>query len=558
LAQVLLAWHRAPHKWCAPVRLTMASSDKEPILPVGETPMPTADVALKPLISWHCFWCCVVPSWFAITIVCILTHGVVAASVVGAMPVLMLASFLVLHICARNSFQLWALQRPEHLFARLFLPSVEVLQSFYMGWNGTKLELDKLSLPVPPPWCILKQRWGGMNFCASGEVWMGSFADVERALTQPQARTSNLGEHPLLWECLPDVARSRCVFLLALSDVGAGGTGIHSALKSCLIHYFWGEGLQSRLKDSTTERLVAAFVEDYKSMPHGSGEAFFTDYDRGLIPFVVKYLHYVLLGITSDDPATHHKLMTACTERRKTQTSGSMVLDIISRYTTDAKNLLYFLTPMGYMLTFQRKELDEVIAIYENSPALANFKDGNPAFFNMTRRECAALMVSIVRIAGFQGTQLLLTTLLGGIPFPAYPGTNLSAFRVTDVLDKLDLGDPAALKRYIMESVRLAAPVTISHRVSTGSFRCNINGKSYTFPKGTKIAIPICMANVDAEYWGPTTFDFDMDRPRLAESFMGFNSVGGRSNGRECPGKDLVMNLAVELLQRVGRARRST
>jgi hypothetical protein len=40
--------------------------------------------------------------------------------------------------------------------------------------------------------------------------------------------------------------------------------------------------------------------------------------------------------------------------------------------------------------------------------------------------------------------------------------------------------------------------------------------------------------------------------------FMGilFNAFGEKSNGRICPGKDIAMNLMVELLQELGKVRR--
>ncbi|MEM9567752.1 MAG: cytochrome 450, partial [Cyanobacteria bacterium P01_E01_bin.34] len=54
-----------------------------------------------------------------------------------------------------------------------------------------------------------------------------------------------------------------------------------------------------------------------------------------------------------------------------------------------------------------------------------------------------------------------------------------------------------------------------------------------------------------------TTYEFDAQRENLCPYHMGFHSVGDRHAGRMCPGKDLALDMLVDVLISVGRVRRS-
>jgi cytochrome P450 len=111
--------------------------------------------------------------------------------------------------------------------------------------------------------------------------------------------------------------------------------------------------------------------------------------------------------------------------------------------------------------------------------------------------------------------------------------------------------------------------VSATHRVATEAFTVPMlpsikdeassspSLHSKTFPAGTVILIPMSLAMLDESFWGPTAYDYDASRPNLCPFSMIFNSVGDRSNGRICPGKDLAMNLVVDLLRVLGEVRRS-
>mmetsp|Transcript_93397 Transcript_93397/g.263651 ORF Transcript_93397/g.263651 Transcript_93397/m.263651 type:complete len:588 (-) Transcript_93397:123-1886(-) len=504
-----------------------AEDESTPMLPISTTlGTPSAYVVGGPLCSWRCFWWCVLPGYVVSIIVCSSEGWTGALTVLCGLPLVYVAVVVIIYLSCSISFQVWALQRPDNVIVRLLLPPVEVLQSTGFDRNSG----------FPLTWYQTQHQWGN-NFCATGQVYLCSFDDVRRAITNPQARTYMLGEHPLLRANLPDTKASRCVFLLSLSDEGAGGNGDHEAFRACVMRYiFNAPEWEARMRDVVAESLFEELEADYVGMPHGRGGAFFTDGNRGLTPFVVKYLHYVLFGMVPGD------------DDRQTA-----LLDFMAA----GKSLTYYMLPFGHFMGKQ-KNVDEIAAMYEGTPAFQAFAGPIPEFHMMTKREMAQLMVSIMLLAGVIGTNTLCSYAMGGSGFPDYPGSNAASFDVTEVWDSLDLDDADTLEKYIMEVGRLGPTVPISHRVSTEPFSCVIRGRSCTFPRGTKIAIPLGCGNLDPAFWGPTAYEFDMHREGLVENFMGFNSLGDQSAGRECPGKRVALETISEVLRRLGRIRRNS
>ena len=167
----------------------------------------------------------------------------------------------------------------------------------------------------------------------------------------------------------------------------------------------------------------------------------------------------------------------------------------------------------------------------------------------MTAKELALLMSSIIRIAGVQGSRMFTWLCTSG----SQHGNLLIDART--VWDSLDLEDEDEVLRYILEVARLSPPVTVSHRVATEPFSCDIAGRTYSFPAGTKVAIPFFLANIDPIVWGTDALDFNHKRHGLLENHTGFNAVNGMGP-RECPGKGLVLRSMVRLLQVIGKKRR--
>jgi len=430
---------------------------------------------------------------------------------------LYILTVFLIYMLAHQTFQCWALQYPW--IANLMNTPIEVVDSLYVGRSDA-------FIPA-------REKYGS-NFCAAGMVWLGSFKDVSQAVTSPQARSYQLGEHPLLPRNLPDVGRSRLVFLLSLSDKGAGGSGEHAAFRQCFIDHMFSES-DARRKDSTAESLLQTLAQDYADLPHETAaDEFFSDPEKGMLPFITKYLHYVLFGIDPTEKET---------------------FEILESFYAGQNPIGHYFWPHGYFMSYTDL-IHEVSDIYIASPAFEKWEDNKTEYFNMTKHELGTLSAAIMRIAGVQGFQQISKIVLGAFKLPVYPGADEEGFDQRTVWDSLDLEDTQEIQQYIMECTRLDTPVSVTHRVATEQFSVESRGKQYTFPSGTRIGIPLALGNTDKEFWGDDAFEFDHHRPDLMDNILSFNSVGDKHPGRECPGKELVMETLTLMLQRLGKVRR--
>jgi hypothetical protein len=425
---------------------------------------------------------------------------------VGILPLIV----VIIWICCSANFQLWALQRPDNCLVRIIYPLLLMLES--LGFGGSVQ-------PIIPTWRKQYDRYGN-NFCATGQVWLGSWDDVSKAVEGPQARTNRLGEHPLIGSKLPDT-KTRCVFLLSLSNKPYG-LGLHEAIRACLDEtLFKTRAFEDRKMDAYAERLFAGVVEEYKTLPNTAAGSFFMDETIGLKRFLTKYLHYVIFGLKSED-------------------ANPADFDVLLKFEQGQTPIAYWMWPLGK--PDMSKEIETITNLYLTSPALKDFRS-KAEHFNLTQREIANLMCAIMRFAGVQGTNLQSTVVMT---------------LYNEHWDKLDLDSDNQLERYIAECGRLSGGVTVSSRVATEDFTCTIAGSSYKFPKGTNIAIPLCIGQIDKTFWGPDAEQFNHNRDKLLDNALMFNGVGvTNARGlRVCPGQDLAMYTMKELLKRCGKVRR--
>ena len=113
---------------------------------------------------------------------------------------------------------------------------------------------------------------------------------------------------------------------------------------------------------------------------------------------MVRYLHYVLFWINPENEE----------------------IAVLTNLHYTRKGTLHYFAGSSILENFNiagfgkiPELIEQVATIYENSPALANFQENNPDYNNMTRRELAKLMVSVMSIAGLQGPLHLGMTAMG-------------------------------------------------------------------------------------------------------------------------------------------------
>ncbi|CAE8641963.1 unnamed protein product [Polarella glacialis] len=451
--------------------------------------------------------------------------GVFAAGILTL--ALLLLSFVLVYLCAKNSFQIWALKHPWNPLSRLFIPCISVFEG-----------LEACN----PAYLVGLRELHGKNFCCAGQVVLSDFAQIASSLASGQQRQASLGAQPLIASHFLGGAApggSRNTFLLALSDDDAPeeDSQHHGPFRKCLVENFLGHGSLSRQTDSTAVALLDTLEQDYAEM--GMGESAFFDAPRkGWRGFWIRYSHYVLLGMDPADEAAMDTLQPL--------------------FGTDMLPLLHYLMPFGYFTS--DTSFKKVAALYESSPALKDFEERCPAWHMMTKKELSELMVAVMRIAAITGTCQLGSTVMGNMPFPAYGGHATREIDVRQIWDyKLDLDDPLAVRRYVLECARLYPPVSAASRVAREDFEAEMSGQLHRFPAGTKVLIGHGLGMVDPEVWGSSSFDFDAERPLLETHTLAFNAVGtepSQQARRQCPGQELVLETLVIVLQRLGRLRR--
>ncbi len=440
-----------------------------------------------------------------------------------------------------NLFQIWAIQNPQHILSKVLLPPISLVEGL---------------LANQPNYLDRKRAMFGHNFCCAGEVVLGDFSTVEQALTQPQARTYRLGTTVLDRNKL--MAGSKKAFALALSDPqitkegytdGTAHTDVIKLVRDLVIN----EKSFQRQEDNTAKRLLQEVARDYAEMDHSMGGAFFTAFDRGLQRFLVRYQHYVLFGLDPDDKPK---------------------MDLLTKLYYESQGTAYFLADIGSLLQLLNVDgakewpqmWEETKTIYKESPAFAPLLSEKQLEFGYTVDELIQIMLPLLGIAALPGPLSLAKVSLGGAKLPAYEGHSTEAIDPALEWDKIpDLNNRVALENHIYEAGRLWAPVSATHRVAIEDFTVpmysSIKDESpsmKSFPAGTIILIPMSLGMLEEGFWGPTTYEFDTSRQNLCPFSMLFNSVGNRSNGRICPGKDLTINLRVDLLRELGQVRRTT
>lgn len=429
---------------------------------------------------------------------------------------------------ALHEFQAWALQNPTESLSKTFLPIISLIEGLIAN-EPTYLQVKRLAF--------------GANFCCAGQVVMGEFDTLETALTSPQARDWRLGTSVLDANNSPnqDVG-GRNLFLLSLSDRETDASSNRAAFRSCMQKYLFNSATTDRQGDEIARQLLDRLAADYTEMPHGAGGTFFTDVKRGWMGFLVRYLHYVIFGLNPDDEESIGLL----TELHYTRQSPLHYFAVIG-------SLLQSLNLFGH--GDLSALIERAATIYENSPALSDFEESSENN-GMTKRELAKLMTSIMGIAGLQGPLHLGYTAMGYRPLPAYKGTQTAQINPTEFWDDLDLDDRQSIELFLLECARLWAPVSATHRVATEPFTATVAGKQRTFPAGTKVLIPLSLGLLDGSFWGSTVYEFNAKRENLCPFHMGFHSVGDRSAGRICPGKDIALKMLVDVVSTVGKVRR--
>jgi len=430
-----------------------------------------------------------------------------------------------------NNFQAWSIQNPNNPVSRLYQPYLDMVEGF---WAMNPLYLDRQRLLY------------GNNFMVAGQVVLGDFDSVETALTSPQGRTTNLGASPMIVKHLPKVKDgSSLTFLLALSDQGAGGNGNHGKFKAALDTVIFNHAAGARQADDTAARLLRELGAEYEQLSREGAagmQKFFESPENGWMRFMVRYMHYVLLGMNPDDEEA-----TALLTQAYYSVGGAV----------------HYLEPLGWLKSSQVEGIMErVTQLYVSSPAMQEHPGALPEYNYLTNTETSKLLTAMMCIAAMQGPYQLGLRLMAYKKLPDLESAKKaglappSSIDMGEQWDALDLDNDEAIELHILETSRLYMAVSAVHRVSQEPFTANVAGADREFPAGTVVNVPMSLAMLDPQKWGETRYQFNPQRAGLRENTMAFNEVGNRHAGRACPGKGVSLTMLSDVLQEVGAARR--
>mmetsp|Transcript_103282 Transcript_103282/g.246000 ORF Transcript_103282/g.246000 Transcript_103282/m.246000 type:complete len:501 (+) Transcript_103282:75-1577(+) len=498
-----------------------SGADTEPLMKASGNLAPATSQDMPSAIcTVHAaFWLTVVAG-IAVAIVDIVVMKTIWAMIVAlCAPLIFVVIFGILVLlpprCGcigfSGSLQISLIQHPDYVFTRLTMPIFNFMQGMELCDNA---------------FCQRARASVGKNYVYAGMVSISEWQIVKKTLTSGQARTTYLGAQPLA--NTPKVDRS--VFLLELQNLDKDDN--HDGFRDCFYHYMFREGFQERVDSANSKKLWEQLAEDYKTMPHGVGDLFFTENDKGLRGFLIKYFFYVMLDIDANDP-----------EVMKT---------LVKLMGGDTAIALAYLWPFAGHNQSAIKAVDDLIF---GSSVMGKFKEGEEKFKKMTKLELTRLSTCIFRLAAVTGTLQLAKTITGGLSMP--PFEDMDKIDVAAEWDKLDLGDDSALENFILEVGRLFPPVSSVHHIATEPFSVTIQGKTVDFPTGTKILVPTNLAMTDKEVWGVDAFKFNPNRPGLQENSMVFANVGPLGS-RVCPGMRIAMDTCMGVLSVLGKIRRGS
>jgi len=505
------------------VELRCCGPEAEPLMQAASNGLmpPTSKAMPSALCSVHAAFVIVIIAGIAMAIVdAVLLHFWWVIPIALLVVPFLFALVYTTMILASPQFGMWStssrlqiplMQHPGCLLSRIVMPWINFGQGLNMCSNA---------------WCHKIRENLGKTYVMAGMVVFADFEAVALTLKSTQVRTQYLGAQPLT--NVPKV--DRAIFLLGLANVEKGN--MHEKFVACFYHYMFNVGFAERVKSEKAKRFWDQLAEDYKNMPHGEGEQFYTEDAKGLRGFFIRYFFYVMLETDTEDPA--------------------IMKDLVAMMRGDEPIGYCYLWPMAIVNWYGSiiKAVDNRIF---NSAVMSKFVEGEERFGSMTKLELTRLTTCIMRLAAITGTLQLAKTITGGLSMPAY--ADMDKIDVVAEWDKLNLRDTHMLENFCLEVARLFPPVSSVHHVATEPFSAVLQGRTVDFPAGTKILVPTNLAMTEKETWGVDAFKFDLTRPHLREKSMVFANVG-KAGSRICPGMNLALDTCVEILRVLGKVRR--
>lgn len=437
--------------------------------------------------------------------------------------------------------QAWALQNGGRGFAGVCLHTLKLID---LAWYSKDRQ----------GWTRRHKMLLGDSFCGMGKLNLNSYDDVARILSNEQHRGPHIGRAtfdssrfspltPLFLSNVPDAAPEQYAQRLKVSVF--------------LETIFSSRATLARTRDETTtsrvvelaRQLQAAAAQSPRVPMTFNGTLTVPFSSEAIRPFVVWYMHYVLLGL---DLSQHPALREAAETVLIDYGSGGSMFAATRMAGIPGSFSRYCLPNIGAPLEARLLEAYEKALLETNKQAVLAVGSA---------RLAAETLQGIVAIAAVLGGTNLLAAALVHLPMAAELAASSAA------------GDEAPLTSYVLESGRLYGPVNqinvildeaLSRTIGTGE-----RAATRTFPPGTLVAASILGASFDPRRFAEPAV-FDPRRVNLRSSSLNFAAVGiadgktapatdatgcpfardpARSTERACPGRFMALEMVKAVIR---------
>ena len=402
-----------------------------------------------------------------------------------------LTNFLIKITCA---IQLFLIQYPNCI-------TNAILSFFYL------IDLLIYSSFGAKEFLIKRSELIGPNFPSLGKIIVGDYVQVAEIIQSPQQRGFYLGRARLLPSKIPKS------FLLFLSDQEAGGNDLHSVLHDDIWENVMPIAMK-RLSDPAFSRYISEAVEKTRTIPKDT-----KTFSKEIQKMVVRYVFHAIFGFALNDEQV------------------DIFYELFFSNSPSSDYITGAVKPFGRFVTCcqgkRSKNIDKVMQIILLSPLMSDYAPSERNAYR-TREEYAENLLAVTGIAGCVGTSALCLQVFLAIPgdFP------------------INLSDHRELMLAVLEAARVRSPVNNINVILKRDMDFLIGKKKIKFSPGTVVAASIGLASTDpAVFSNPNTYD--PKRENLLKATLNFNHVGFNSVGsgkRQCPGRNLAMKLASDLL----------
>ena len=399
-------------------------------------------------------------------------------------------------------------------------------------------------------WTSRYRRLMGDSYAGLGKLNLSTYDSVARILTNEQQRGPRIGRVGV------DPARFPSIFPLFLSNIPdlfpedfdrrrRALQLFHATLTRGSTHHgYTSPRFIAKVQDFAKE-LHRAEAEPPRVATKFNGTVTVPFGGELIAPFVLWWVHFILLGIDLDLP-----------KNEKLRKAARSIMDI--KVGTYVRSRIAGLPGLLNRLKSSERGVNEELLLKAYTEVLANVA-GDVVAETGDGRLAAETFLGIIAVAGNLGGVNLLAAGLAFLP------------KAASAVERHNEGDDSPLTAYILECARIFPPVNQINVLNTEPLSKTIGknkqARELVFPPGTPIAANILGASYDPRYF-PCPAEFDLNRPNTSMT-INFATVGlangtitpaldsngcpyardpARAAERACPGRFLAIDMVKEVL----------